>query len=93
MLFKYLFDFFGIKGITIDKSECFLKPCITFTVKADTDEELKMLEEGPFAKFGIPHNVFEASPITIEELSDMGRDCIIIDTTKKVKPIKVTKLN
>ena len=51
MFFKYLFDFFGIEGITIDKSECFLKPCITFTVKADTDEELKRLWDELFEFF------------------------------------------
>ena len=58
-----------------------------------SEQELKSLEEMNFAKFGIPHNVYDAAPITMEELDNMGRDCIIIDMTKKVKPIKCTKLN
>ena len=58
-----------------------------------TDDELKALGAQEFATFGIPQNVYEAAPITMEELENMGRECIIIDMTRKVKPIKVTKLN
>lgn len=41
--FEYLFNYFGIDGITIDEGECFLKPCITFTVKANSDGDMKLL--------------------------------------------------
>lgn len=41
--FEYLFNHFAIEGITIKTGEVFFKPCISFTVKADSDEDLKAL--------------------------------------------------
>ena len=41
--FEYLFNHFAIEGITIKTGEVFFKPCISFVVKADSDEGLKSL--------------------------------------------------
>lgn len=41
--FEHLFNHFAIEGITIKTGEVFFKACITFTVKADSDEDLKAL--------------------------------------------------
>ena len=41
--FEYLFNHFAIEGITIKTGEAFFKPCISFVVKADSDDGLKAL--------------------------------------------------
>ena len=41
--FEYLFNHFCIEGVTIKTGEVFFKPCISFVVKADSDEGLKSL--------------------------------------------------
>lgn len=41
--FEYLFNRFCVEGITIKTGEVFFKPCISFVVKADSDEGLKAL--------------------------------------------------
>ena len=41
--FEHLFNHFAIEGITIKTGEVFFKPCISFVVKADSDEGLKSL--------------------------------------------------
>lgn len=46
--YKYLKDNFIVDGITIEKSECYLQPAITITVKAETDEGIKKLWEKLF---------------------------------------------
>ena len=48
---EYLFNYFCIEGITIDKSKCYFKDCLTFTVKADTDAEKKRLWDELFDYF------------------------------------------
>ena len=49
--FSYLFDYFSILGITVDKGECYLQPCITFYLESDSDESLKSLWDKLFEFF------------------------------------------
>ncbi len=48
---EYLFNHFDIKGITIDKGECYFKDCISFTIKGTTDKEKKRLWDELFIFF------------------------------------------
>ena len=49
--FEHLFNHFCIEGITIKTGEVFFKPCISFVVKADSDDGLKALWDSLYEFF------------------------------------------